>query len=50
VIAPGSPGYDTARLVWNRRFDDVRQMAVVRPSGAEDVRGVVEFARDLGLP
>lgn len=50
VVAPGSGGYDTARLIWNRRFDDVRPTAVVRVAGAEDVRAVVEFARDLGLP
>lgn len=50
VIDPGSPDYETARLAWNRRFDDARPAAVVRMSGAEDVCTVVEFARDFGLP
>ncbi len=50
VISPRTPRYDAARLVWNSRFDDARPMAVIRAADADDVRSVVEFARDHGLP
>ena len=50
VVLPDAPGYRAARLTWNSRFDDARPTAVVRVADAGDVRTVVEFARDRGLP
>ncbi|KQY43962.1 FAD-binding oxidoreductase [Cellulomonas sp. Root137] len=49
VLAPGSPGYDLARAVWNGAVDR-RPAYVVRCAGAEDVRTAVRVARELGLP
>ncbi len=44
VLAPGNPGYDGARAVFNRRFDGIRPPAVVRPRDAADVQAVVRWA------
>ena len=48
VVLPRSPGYQAARLIWNSRYDDERPAAVVKVASADDVRTVVEFARDHG--
>ncbi|MFJ4986883.1 FAD-binding oxidoreductase [Streptomyces sp. NPDC088732] len=48
VITPGSEDYDRARTVRNAMIDK-RPAAVVRCAGADDVRAVVDFARDNGL-
>jgi FAD/FMN-containing dehydrogenase len=45
VLAPGSAGYDAARVVFNRRFDGLRPPAVVRVRDVADVRAVVDWAR-----
>jgi FAD/FMN-containing dehydrogenase len=49
VILPGSAGYNTARLVWNSRFDGAWPMAVAQVADSQDVQTVVDFARDHGL-
>jgi FAD/FMN-containing dehydrogenase len=49
VILPASPGYRSARLVWNSRFDGARPAAVIRVADASDVRAVVDFARERQL-
>ena len=49
VLAPGSPGYGAARLVYNERFDGVRPLAVVRVNDAQDVQAVVRWARRTGV-
>ena len=50
VYAPGNPGYDRARLVFNRRFDGVRPPAVVRVRDAADVQAVVRWAGRHDVP
>jgi len=49
VLAPGDPGYDEARSVWNVRFDR-RPDLIVRCHRAEDVQAAVNAARDHGQP
>src|SRR5215218_1540250 len=48
VFAPGSSGYNGARVVFNRRFDGVRPPAVVRVRDAADVQAVVRWADRFG--
>lgn len=48
VLAPESPGYATARRVWNAAIDR-RPAAVVRCAQAEDVALAVRIAADHGL-
>src|SRR4051812_19068790 len=49
AIAPGDPGYDEARTIWNGMFDDRRPALVVRCAGVADVSRAVRFARSEGL-
>jgi hypothetical protein len=44
VLLPRTPGYGSARLVYNRRFDGRRPIAVVRPLDVRDVQAVVRWA------
>src|SRR6187200_1483151 len=48
VIAPGDPGYDDARRVWNAVFDR-RPAVVVRPTSVDDVVAAVRFGRERDL-
>jgi FAD/FMN-containing dehydrogenase len=48
VIQPGDPDYDAARLIWNGMFDK-RPALIARCSGAADVIGAVNFAREHRL-
>lgn len=48
LIVPGSAEYDSARLVWNRRYDK-RPAMIARCANADDVRRSVEFARKQSL-
>jgi FAD/FMN-containing dehydrogenase len=50
VLTPGTSGYNTARLVFNRRYDGVRPPAVVRVRDAADVRAVVRWADRYDVP
>jgi len=50
VIAPGQPGYDDARKVWNAMFDDRRPLAVVRCVDEDDVAAAVRCLRGTGAP
>jgi FAD/FMN-containing dehydrogenase len=50
VIGPGSPGYATARLVYNERFDGARPVAIVRVKDVKDVQAVVGWAQRNGVP
>ena len=49
LIAPGDPGYDEARAIWNGAHDR-RPALIVRCAGVADVMRAVEFARSEGLP
>jgi FAD/FMN-containing dehydrogenase len=49
VFAPGDPGYDEARKIWNAMFDDVHPALVVRCAGTADVIKAIELARSEGL-
>jgi FAD/FMN-containing dehydrogenase len=49
AIAPGDPGYDGARAVWNGSIDK-RPALIVRPTGAADVIDAVNYARANSLP
>lgn len=49
LIRPGTPDYETARLVVNRRFDSVMPQAVVRCANPADVSNVLSFVQQKGL-
>ncbi len=49
VVLPEDGGYDTARRVFNPRFDAVRPAAVVRCAGAADVSAALAFRRRFDL-
>jgi len=49
VLARGSRGYGTARLVYNERFDGLRPQAVVEPLNVRDVAAVVRWAQKFGV-
>lgn len=48
VIEPGSPGYDTARTIWNAMIDR-RPGLIVQAAGAADVVRTIQFVRDHQL-
>lgn len=48
ILAPGAPGYDDARRVWNAVFDR-RPELVVRPTSVADVQAAVRFGREQDL-
>ena len=48
VTAAGGDGYENARLPWALIVDQ-RPAAVAFPTDAEEVRAIVNFARDAGL-
>ena len=50
VFAPGDPGYERARLVFNTRFDGIRPPAVVRVRDTADVQAVVRWAGRHDVP
>jgi FAD/FMN-containing dehydrogenase len=45
VLVPGTAAYETARVVYNERYDSVKPLAVVRAAGVGDVRAVIGWAR-----
>jgi FAD/FMN-containing dehydrogenase len=50
VLTPGGDGYDSARLVFNRRYDGVRPPAVVQARDRADVQAVVRWADRFDVP
>jgi FAD/FMN-containing dehydrogenase len=50
VLVPGDRGYNSARLVFNTRFDGIRPPAVVRVLDTADVRAVVRWAARHAVP
>ena len=49
LITPRSAAFTSARQIWNRRYDDVRPVAVAQVASVADVRTAVRFARDHGI-
>jgi FAD/FMN-containing dehydrogenase len=49
VLLPGTPGYGSARLVYNERFDGIRPQAVVEARDTRDVQAVVRWAERFGV-
>jgi hypothetical protein len=49
VITPGTPDYESARLVFNRAFDR-RPALIVGCAGAPDVARALDFAQSQNLP
>ncbi|MEX3897911.1 FAD-binding oxidoreductase [Paraburkholderia sp. BR10954] len=49
LLLPDTPGFDTARSIWNAMIDRTPAM-ILRCAGVADVRSGVAFARDNGLP
>jgi FAD/FMN-containing dehydrogenase len=50
VLTPGASGYNSARLIFNRRFDGIRPPAVVKVRDAADVQAVVRWANRFDVP
>jgi FAD binding domain/Berberine and berberine like len=50
VLAPGNPGYNSARVIFNRRFDGIRPPAVVQVRDAADVQATVRWAARHDVP
>lgn len=50
LLRAGQPGYDTARLVENPRYDAARPLAVLTAASAADVAAGVTFATRYGIP
>jgi FAD/FMN-containing dehydrogenase len=50
VLTPGTQGYNSARRVFNTRFDGIRPPAVVRVRDAADVQAVVRWAERFDVP
>jgi FAD/FMN-containing dehydrogenase len=49
LILPGNPEYETTRVIWNGTYDH-HPALIVRCVDAEDVRLVVKFAYEQGMP
>lgn len=50
LVRPGEASYDSARLLFNPRFDGVRPEAIARCANADDVAECVRFAGRYGIP
>ena len=50
LVRPGDGGYDSARQLYNTRFDGIRPAAVARCADPADVRECVAFARRHRVP
>jgi FAD/FMN-containing dehydrogenase len=48
IVSPDDPGYDSARVVWNRMIDR-RPALIVRPTSTDDVVAALRFARERDL-
>ena len=49
LLTPGSPDYETSRLIFNRAFDR-RPGVIVRCAGPSDVARALDFAQSKSLP
>ncbi len=49
VITPADSAYDSARLVYNERYDGVRPLAIAQPRSLADVSTIVAWAAAEGV-
>ncbi|WP_149179840.1 FAD-binding oxidoreductase [Streptomyces sp. TRM49041] len=49
LVRPGEATYETARQLYNTRFDDLRPAAVAYVAGVDDVQECLAFARRHGM-
>ena len=49
VVAPGTPGYAQARLLFNTRYDGVRPLAIAYCESATDVAKAIAWAKREGV-
>jgi FAD/FMN-containing dehydrogenase len=47
---PSNPGYDRARILFDRRFDAVMPAAVAQVASPTDIAECIAFARRFGIP
>ena len=50
VLLPRSPGYSSARLVYNQRYNGARPEAVVVAENTADVAAVVKWSNRFDVP
>ena len=50
LVLPGDEAYDTARVLFDPRFDRVRPAALARCASPDDVAASITFARQHGVP
>src|SRR2546426_12406325 len=50
LVRPSDPAYDSARVIYNTRFDAIRPQGVARCASVDDVRACVAFAAQTGVP
>ena len=50
LLLPGEAGYDSARVLFDPRFDGVRPAALARCANAADVAASITFARQYAVP
>jgi FAD/FMN-containing dehydrogenase len=50
LATPESPGYDTAKLLFDPKFDELRPRGIAYCATAADVAACVAFVRRFGLP
>ncbi|WP_330175003.1 FAD-binding oxidoreductase [Streptomyces sp. NBC_01498] len=50
LVRPGDGAYDTARQLYNTRFDQLKPAAVAYVAGEDDIRECLAFARAHGTP
>ncbi|MHB8631054.1 MAG: FAD-binding oxidoreductase, partial [Candidatus Limnocylindria bacterium] len=49
LVRTGDSAYDSARLLYNTRFDGLRPQAIARCASVADVQACIEFARRNGI-
>jgi len=50
LVRSSDPTYDSARILYNTRFDGVRPLAIARCATVDDVRECIRFARAYRIP
>jgi FAD/FMN-containing dehydrogenase len=50
LVLPADASYDSARLLFDPRFDAINPAAIARCANAQDVAASLQFAREHGVP